>query len=400
MTGASVSESGYQGKWVTFMVGVAGAACVLAVGGLTPLSLALAVVPVVLGAILGAYLARRFRTQLDSAIATVRDELEPGQCPHKASCINGLDRLCLGVLPVWSGQIEMARSYTEEAIGALASRFGDLSQRLEAAVSASTSSAGDIGGVGTNWLIHLIQESHGEMDGVIASLRAAFEAKKILLDEIAGLAHFTDELKTMAQQVGNIASQTNLLALNAAIEAARAGEVGRGFAVVADEVRKLSAMSGETGKKIAATVETVNKAIASTLLASQQYAVQDGETLSQSEQAIQLMMGQFQAAAGTLCESTDSMRNESNAIREEISDVLVALQFQDRVSQALTHVRNDLGKLEQRIGEHEGLPGEIDAAAWLEELSQTYTMPEQHAVHNGGHSRAAVETPSTEITFF
>ena len=48
----------------------------------------------------------------------------------RAQCIDGLDQLCRGVLPVWSGQVEIARSQTESAINDLAQRFGNLSQRL------------------------------------------------------------------------------------------------------------------------------------------------------------------------------------------------------------------------------------------------------------------------------
>lgn len=69
-----------------------------------------------------------------------------------------------------------------------------------------------------------------------------------------------DDIKVMADTIGNIASQTRLLALNAAVEAARAGEQGKGFAVVADEVRKLAEESSVTVTKIQNIVRQVHKA--------------------------------------------------------------------------------------------------------------------------------------------
>ena len=45
----------------------------------------------------------------------------------------------------------------------------------------------------------------------------------------------------------------------------------------------------------------------------------------------------------------------------------------------------------------------LEAARWLDELSQTYTMPEQHAVHGGGKppkTKAAGNSNSGDITFF
>jgi methyl-accepting chemotaxis protein len=68
------------------------------------------------------------------------------------------------------------------------------------------------------------------------------------------------EVKTMADEIGNIAAQTNLLALNAAIEAARAGEQGKGFAVVAEEVKKLAEQSSTTVQRIQEVTGRVEEA--------------------------------------------------------------------------------------------------------------------------------------------
>lgn len=324
----------------------------------------------------------------------------------RAECVEGLDQLCRGVLPVWSGQVEIARSQTETAINDLSMRFGNLSQRLATAVSASQSSSSqDSTGAGQG-VVGMLNNSGTKLNAIVSSLRSTLKEKDSLLQEVQALSNFTEQLKDMAHNVGTIAHQTNLLAINAAIEAARAGEVGRGFAVVASEVRKLSQSSAETGKKITETVETVNNAIAHTLEVSRHFAQQDEAMAAESEQTIEKVLGQFHVTANGLNESADVMRQESQLIQAEISDVLVALQFQDRISQVLSHVRNDLEKLNQTLGTTEqqlaqGLvPQALDPQAWLDALNSTYTMPEQYGVHGGTQAAASAPSSSNEITFF
>ena len=380
-----------------------GALCALFVlGGFTTTSVAAALLLTVLSAGLALWSGGQIRERHEKALNAERANFQTDHANQKPEGIGGLDQLCVDVLPIWSGQIEMARQHTEDSVIALTQRFADISQRLNAAVSTSQNTAGD----GDHTLLTLLNEAQLELDSIITSLRAALGTKETLLQEVNALSDHTQALQRMAKDVGDIAKQTNLLALNAAIEAARAGEVGRGFAVVADEVRKLSTLSGETGKKIAETVETVNQAISETLQVSRRYAEQDEALVNSSSEVIGHVISRFGQAANNLSESSETLRLEGQAIGQEVEEVLVSLQFQDRVSQILNLVNNDLGKLRQNIEDSKyqqaesGEARSIDAAQWLSELSHTYTMPEQHAVHNGSGGRVAASAGNDEITFF
>lgn len=377
------------------MLAALGAICVLGVGELGIQPAVLAFLLLTLGAAVALFYHLRSR-QMNRLRQLVGNQAQTfGEIEDLSSCRCGLNPVCRGVLPIWAGQIEVARNQTEQAITELAVRFADISQRVERAVSTTQDGTAD-----QNNLVALLGSSQRELDAIVASLRSALASKELLLHEVMELANLTEQLQAMAQDVGNIAKQTNLVALNAAIEAARAGEVGRGFAVVADEIRKLSSHSGETGRRIGETVDTVNTAIASTLAISRQYAQQDEATVTHSGQVIEQVIQRFRGATTTLLDSSDELRKESQSVGQEISQVLVSLQFQDRVSQVLGLVRNDLEKLHQTLGQQDRAGEQIplDADAWLEQLAGTYTMPELHSVHRGS-ARGAPDNES-EITFF
>jgi methyl-accepting chemotaxis protein len=306
---------------------------------------------------------------------------------------SGLNRLCAGVLPLWAGQIELARSHTESSVNALVGRFAAISQRIDTTVSVSQ------GRAGTQGLPDMLNASQQELHDILTSLREALAHRNALLDRVIQMSQHTGDLKRMAKEVADIARHTNLVAINAAIEAAHAGEAGRGFAVVAGEVRKLSANSGATGRKITETIDAVNVAIAATLETSQQYVVEDEALLKDAETRIGGIVQRLRQTADDMSQANEALRNESRAIGTEVDDVLVALQFQDRVSQLLNLVNQDLAKLKQQVDTP--APAPIDVEAWLSALAQTYTMPEQHALHTGQPSSVApAAADDGDITFF
>jgi methyl-accepting chemotaxis protein len=308
-----------------------------------------------------------------------------------------MEELCEQTLPLWSQQIHSARNHTEEAISALSERFANLAVRIQQSLgNGHEREAG-------NRLVALLSTSQHELDMIIMALREAMASKESLLKEVMELSNFTDQLQDMAQDVADIAKQTNLLALNAAIEAARAGESGRGFAVVADEVRKLSSMSGETGQRIGETVTIVNGAIHKTLNISREYAKTDAVTLNNASDVIKGVITRFHHSASGIVSHNDAMRSQSEIVAQDIAEVLVSLQFQDRISQMLGHVSGNIDKLlghihssneQRRLGQQ---PMPLDVDRWLDELAQTYTMPEQHDIHRG---EAPGKRNDSEITFF
>ncbi len=312
---------------------------------------------------------------------------------------DGLDALCGSVLPIWGRQIEAVRSQTEGAITDLSTRFSLIAHKLDAAMAASLQAAGGTAGGG---IVGVLESARADLDQITRHLHSSLEQRRTLLAEVGQLADFTTDLKKMADEVGQIASQTNLLALNAAIEAARAGEAGRGFAVVADAVRSLSSQSGATGKRIGEKIGAVNAAIQTTLSAAERSTVLDRQTLAETEAKVHAILTRFQATSDSLSLSAEVLREESAGIRSEVDAALVSLQFQDRVGQMLTHVGNDLAKLENHVAalKTTGAAGpRLEVRRWLEELAGTYTTAEQRLLHEQP-ALAGAAAKNSDITFF
>jgi methyl-accepting chemotaxis protein len=301
-----------------------------------------------------------------------------------------LETLCRAVLPLWQGQIGTARAQTQDAVESLALRFAHLAERLESAVAASLRTGGDSGSHGQA----VSDANHDGLNGVLEGMRGAAREKEAMLSEVLALEKLTVPLKDMANEVARIAAQTNLLSLNASIEAARAGAAGRGFAVVAGEVRMLSQRSGDTGRQIGATVEAVNRMIAATLAVSHKYAEHDAEVAAHAEQTIHAVLERFRGNADSLSQSAELLRSESRQLQGDISDILVALQFQDRSSQILEQVSADIQRLAAAL--EQGAPQALEPESWLRDMQARYTTPEQHALHQQGSTAA----DAAAVTFF
>ncbi|MEQ4315984.1 methyl-accepting chemotaxis protein [Pseudomonas syringae] len=369
--------------------------------GTAPDNLFASAVLIALGVGAGFWAARSQADKVNLAVAQALDHQHTHNAQATAMAASTqINEVLLGAMPIWVKQVESSREQTETAIVALTTRFMGISERLQDTVQASQHAAGELDGQNADGALKALSQSDSELTQVIDSLKATQASRDQTLSQVRGLTAYTGELRTMAADVAAIAAQTNLLALNAAIEAARAGEAGRGFAVVADAVRSLSSKSSETGQQMSAKVDIINNAITQLVQAASSGADQDSHSVTASEQGIQNVLERFQSITGRLAESADLLKQESYGIRDEMTEVLVSLQFQDRVSQILAHVRDNIDSLYAHLLQASQSPDEavaIDARQWLARMESTYATDEQRRTHRG---ESAAQQNSQEITFF
>jgi methyl-accepting chemotaxis protein len=95
--------------------------------------------------------------------------------------------------------------------------------------------------------------------------------------------------------------------------------------------------------------------------------------------------------------SSDLLQRESAGIQGEVGDAIVQLQFQDRVSQILSHVRDNIARLPSWLDEQPDGAG-LDARSLLAELESTYAMAEERTLHKSAVKPAPQQ--AEEITFF
>ena len=377
-------------------LGMISAAIILFQAGLALTALVLAIF--ILSASLGvARLVYSNQTAFAHEIEQAKNNLAEQQ-REDAEKLSKLTDLCQTILPLWQGQIDDVIGQSSEAIDALALRFSVIVDALrktlqDVELMESDNSGGSISEV--------ISNSEAELGSLNSNFQLILSSKVELLSEVSQLQSFTNELQTMAIDVQGIAGQTNLLALNAAIEAARAGESGRGFAVVADEVRSLSQRSSDTGQQMTGKVDGICAAMDSAVEITESQLEEEKLKSDASQQLIQDVISRLNQLINQFADSTGLLKNHGEEISNEINDILVSLQFQDRVAQILEHTKDEIARFSLLLETPADII-KVDKNSWLKEMSQGYTTCEQRNLHASSTSgnAALLEENDDEIEFF
>ncbi|GGY44129.1 methyl-accepting chemotaxis protein [Bacterioplanes sanyensis] len=317
--------------------------------------------------------------QVQQQLHQQEEQQQQQQQQAGAELAHQLGDLWVDVTPVWRRHIDGCRDLGNESVEALSARFSQLvnliheSQNNYAEQGHSSAS---------------LERDKQQLKQLFDRLRSYEDTSDDLFEKISLLEGFANDLDQMAASVASIADQTNMLALNAAIEAARAGDNGRGFAVVATEVRSLSQQSGEAGDQIAGKISILKKSMSEITESARETQEREDETLRESETFINDLVASLEARAQQLMNQGQALMTLNEQVREEIEQVIVELQFQDRVSQILDQVTLSMTELEQEVAgvltqyRQQGEVRAIHSAAILERMKTQYTTVEQHHHHS------------------
>lgn len=208
-----------------------------------------------------------------------------------------------------------------------------------------------------------------------------------LAQGLTGVLEGLTSVEGSVVQIERINRQTNLLALNAKIEAARAGASGAAFAVVADEVRGLATTINALSDVIKQQIGTMAAGLRSShALLGDIAAIDMSEESRTAETRVRMVMRalveQNAQVAGILQQTAET----TQAITQDVSAAIVAMQFQDRAKQRIQNVEGllrsagaELGRLSADSADRVAAPGAAADPAWIEAAIGSCTLGEVRA---------------------
>ena len=251
-----------------------------------------------------------------------------------------------GLADQLAGQVAVAIAEAEPAVSGVIEAFSRISsETMEMAEQAQQS----LGAGNEHGVTSLVSTATDVMNEFVAHMLTTASEIDGVATQVQTLVRIAADFNGLLDEIDAVSDQTNLLALNASIEAARAGDAGRGFAVVASEVRKLSDRSrvaADRARTLTRDATRESNAVSQKLGGAAEKSHGEGV---QAQSEVGRLMGTIATADGRTRDLVADLSQQSRRISEEVTRVIIALQFHDLLRQRLEHVASPLADLRDSI---------------------------------------------------
>ena len=299
----------------------------------------------------------------------------------------GAEVMVAQVVPVWGKQLDVTRDAAADGLGKLLETFANMSGTLGTLASqldqgSPTLDAGAIEGVLTEG-----SAGHAAIAALMAPSRRAFAQRDAAVAELSHCADALTELRQLGRQAREVGKHTRLVAFNASIEANRgSGQGGQhndsGSQAVANETRMLAGRMAEIGEQVERLVARLDKTLSPARLHAEINDTPPEELQLELELRARESLNALMAGLGGAIHGSVEARAAASALQAQIEDTFVMFQFGDRISQMLQIVSNDMQSFGRWVHANP-YATQSDAAEWLANLEQSYTMDEQRSQHHG-----------------
>ena len=246
------------------------------------------------------------------------------------------------ILQVLVGQLREVVEQTETAALDMGEKFMNIVQRAQAQATKAAGAVSGFAGGADGSSEALISISRQVLFDIISRLGQIVSTEEKTLLDIRQIIKGVSDIKMSMSEIEYIADQTNLLSLNASIEAARAGEHGRGFAVVADEVRKLADRSNTTAVKVKKLIASIEMDIKDIYDRTEQNTTASAKRTVAAEEEVSVTLQQLDHVMTVAKGQMDELTEDTKSLADDISGIVMSMQFQDITRQRIEHVMDPL----------------------------------------------------------
>ncbi len=289
------------------------------------------------------------------------------------------------LIPVFVNQLKETIEQTEAAAMQIGEGFINIVQRARSQTDRASGVFEQFAGGSGN--VSLIDSSNKSLHEVTSGIEDLNGLIREVLSEIEIFMKDADDIKSITAEIEYIADRTNLIALNAAIEAARAGEHGKGFAIVADEIKKLAERTNEATEEIQKIITKVQSDIHISHSKAEEKISESRQKSAGAEKIVETTLRNLDNAVRQAGSKLEALSQESESLANDISGIMVSMQFQDITRQRIEHVisplvmlKEDMEGLLKKVGDMGSTFQHLEKMAGTELLGSLYTMESEREV--------------------